>query len=186
MPEIILASASPRRRELLALAGFPFTVHASDCDETLPDGILPQDAVQLLAQRKGRDVLRAAGADCVVVSADTVVALDGVILGKPADDEDAARMMRMLSGKEHEVFTGVFITDGVRETLFYARTSVRFYPLTEREIADYVATGEPADKAGAYGIQGKGCLLCEEIRGDYFNIVGLPVARTARALRTYL
>lgn len=183
--KIILASGSPRRRELMTLAGFDFEVVKTDCDETLPEGISPSGAVLMLSGRKA-DAARAENDDAVILAADTVVAVDGGILGKPEDEADAAKMLRRLSGKTHTVYTGVCILAGENRVSFAEATDVTFFELTDEEIAAYVATGEPMDKAGAYGIQGKGSLLCEKISGDYFNIVGLPIARVARELKAIL
>ena len=179
---LILASGSPRRRELLGLITNDFTVCVSGAEEHVDPALTPAETVLALARLKGEDV---AGThpDGTVIAADTVVALDGVILGKPADAEDAFRMLRFLSGKTHAVYTGVYIAKGGREACFYEETEVTFYELTDEEIRDYIATGEPADKAGAYGIQGKGALLVKGIKGDYFNVVGFPVAAVSRALR---
>lgn len=182
--KLILASNSPRRAEILTKGGFSFEKRVADTDETLPDGILPAEAVEILAQRKGHAVFRAA--DEVVLAADTVVALDNRILGKPKDENDAKEMLRALAGRTHSVFTGVYITDGEREFLFHAETRVTFYPLTDAEVAAYVQSGEPMDKAGAYGIQGRGALFVEKIDGDYLNVVGLPLAKTARILKEVL
>ncbi|HIS49771.1 MAG TPA: septum formation inhibitor Maf [Candidatus Gallacutalibacter pullistercoris] len=179
MEKIILASGSPRRRELLELAGVPFTVQTADVDESIPAGISPEEAVQLLAAKKAR-AIEAEGR--TVLAADTVVALDGVIFGKPQSEEDAQKMLRTLSGKIHQVHTGVCIRQGTREEIFCETAQVEFYPLTAEEIERYVASGEPMDKAGAYGIQGKGALLVRRIEGDYYTIVGLPVARVVRML----
>lgn len=179
MEKIILASGSPRRRELLELAGVPFVVQTADVDESIPAGTSPEEAVQLLAVKKARAV---EAKQRLVLAADTVVALDGVIFGKPRNEEDAKEMLRTLSGKIHQVHTGVCIRRGEREEVFCETAQVEFYPLTEEEIERYVASGEPMDKAGAYGIQGKGALLVRRIAGDYYTIVGLPVARVVRAL----
>ncbi len=179
MEKIILASGSPRRRELLELAGVPFIVQTADVDESIPAGTSPEEAVQLLAVKKARAV---EAKQRLVLAADTVVALDGVIFGKPRNEEDAKEMLRTLSGKIHQVHTGVCIRRGEREEVFCETAQVEFYPLTEEEIERYVASGEPLDKAGAYGIQGKGALLVRRIAGDYYTIVGLPVARVVRAL----
>ena len=184
---LILASGSPRRRELMAMAGYDFTVVTSDCDETLPERISPEEAVLTLSRRKARAVTEAHPelAGDTVVAADTVVAFDDVILGKPADRADAARMLRMLSGRTHQVWTGVCIAKGERVKSFAVRSDVTFYDLTDDEIASYVATGECDDKAGAYGIQEKGGLLAERIAGDWYNIVGLPIARLVRELKAF-
>ncbi len=155
---------------------------AEDCTETEPAAL-----VQALAERKARDVLPAAPEDALVIGADTVVALDDVILGKPRDAEDAAAMLRALSGRTHQVYTGVCVIgkDGAAD-VFTECTDVTFQTLSEEEIAAYVASGEPMDKAGAYGIQGPFCRHVESIRGDYCNVVGLPVAHLYRVLRARL
>ena len=181
---LVLASGSPRRRELLSLLTPDFTVKVSSVDETLPAGLSPAEAVEYLSRLKGRAVAAFCPGE-VVVASDTVVALEGLLLGKPADAEDAKRMLRELSGRVHEVFTGVFITDGTKEACFSVRTKVEFYDLSEKEISDYVATGEPMDKAGAYGIQGRGALLVKGIVGDYYNVMGFPLAEAARALALF-
>ena len=179
---LILASGSPRRRELLGLITNDFTVCVSGAEEHTDPGLSPAETVLALSRLKGADVAALHPAD-TVIAADTVVALDGVILGKPADAADAARMLRFLSGRTHAVYTGVYIAAGGREASFYEKTDVTFYELTDAEIAAYVSTGEPLDKAGAYGIQGKGALLVKGIAGDYFNVVGFPVAAVSRALQ---
>lgn len=183
MKKIILASASPRRKELLTTAGVEFEVLVSEADETVPEGTAPKDAAIMTAEKKALAV--AENCDGIVIGADTTVVIDGKILGKPKDEADAADMLRTLSGREHEVITGVCITDGEKTEKFAQVSRVRFYALTEDEIAAYVATKEPMDKAGSYGIQGRGCVLVESIEGDYFNIVGLPVAATVRALKVF-
>ncbi|MBQ6020489.1 MAG: septum formation protein Maf [Clostridia bacterium] len=181
--KIVLASASPRRREILTLAGLaPDEIIPSDADETVLDGLTPAETVMMLAKRKGESVKPRAGEDAVVISSDTVVALGNEILGKPADRADAFRMLRLLSGKKHHVYTGVYITRGGRETLFYNATEVEFYALTDGEIESYLDTGEPFDKAGAYGIQGRGCFLVKRIDGDFFSVMGLPAAEVYRAV----
>lgn len=182
--KLILASNSPRRAEILTRGGFLFEKRIADTDESLSADLSPAAAVEILAQRKGRAVFRAA--DEVVLAADTVVALDERILGKPKDANDAKAMLRALSGRTHSVFTGVYITDGEREFVFHVQTRVTFYPLTDEEIDAYVQSGEPMDKAGAYGIQGRGALFVEKIDGDYLNVVGLPLAKTARILKEVL
>ncbi len=181
---VVLASASPRRRELLQKAGVEFTVKVSDAEEHIAPDTPPHEAVMSLARQKAQAVAKVCPDD-LVIGADTVVVYDGAILGKPADEADAARMLRMLSGKTHEVFTGVCLICAGKAETFYARTQVTFYPLTQPEIEAYIATGEPMDKAGAYGIQGRGCTLVSGICGDYFNVVGLPVAEVCRRLRAY-
>ena len=184
MKKIILASASPRRKELLTTAGVEFEVLVSDADETIPEGTAPKDAAMMTAEKKALAVAEKC-TDCVVIGADTIVVLDGRILGKPKDEADAAAMLRFLSGREHEVITGVCLTDGTKTKKFAQVSKVKFYELTDDEIAAYVATKECNDKAGSYGIQGKGCVLVEGIEGDYFNIVGLPGAATVRALKNF-
>jgi len=180
----ILASASPRRRELLSLAGIAFEVHAPDVDERIDPAWTAAQAARALAELKAAAVAESFPRTCVV-AADTVVEIDGVLLGKPADAADAVRMLRLLSGREHRVVTGVCLRLGEARRVFSQETLVRFYPLGEDEIEAYVRTGEPMDKAGAYGIQGRGALLVEGITGDYFNVVGLPVARLVRELRDF-
>lgn len=179
--KIILASASPRRKELLTLAGIEYDVIVSQCEETLPDGITPDKAVEELARQKAEDVF-SHNSDAMVIAADTVVALGNTILGKPKDEEDAFNMLSSLSGRRHTVFTGVCIRTKDKTDIFHVATEVEFYDLTEKEIRDYIATKEPMDKAGAYGIQGKGFVLVKGIHGDYFNVVGLPLAETVRHL----
>lgn len=179
--KIILASASPRRKELLTLAGIEYDVIVSQCEETLPDGITPDKAVEELARQKAEDVF-SRNSDALIIAADTVVALGNTILGKPKDEEDAFNMLSSLSGRRHTVFTGVCIRTKDKTDIFHVATEVEFYDLTEKEIRDYIATKEPMDKAGAYGIQGKGFVLVKGIHGDYFNVVGLPLAETVRHL----
>lgn len=182
-PPLILASASPRRKELIRLLGVPFEVAPSGYEERLPEEH-PEPAVLAvhLATEKALDVARGHG-NALVLGADTVVALGARVYGKPADPDDANRMLRELSGRTHQVITGVaLVQDGDART-FAEMTEVRFRALDEREIAAYVATGEPMDKAGAYAIQGYGAVLIEWIEGDYPNVVGLPVMRLALLLR---
>ncbi len=178
---LILASASPRRRELLKLAGLDFTVCVSDCDESVPESLSPPEAVAEIAGRKALAVAANYPED-TVIGADTIVVVDGIILGKPKDAGDAADMLKRLSDRTHSVYTGVCVVSGSAEKRFIEITDVTFYALTDAEIDKYVATGEPTDKAGAYGIQGRGALLVKEICGDYFNVVGLPLARLVRVL----
>jgi len=180
--QYILASASPRRRELLALAGLRFDIRVPRVEEIIDPAWDAAEAARNLAVQKAAAVAGAYPEHCVI-AADTVVEIDGQILGKPRDAADAARMLRLLSGREHRVVTGVCLRRGQEERVFSSETLVRFYELADSEIEAYVATGEPMDKAGAYGIQGRGALLAEGITGDYFNVVGLPVARLVRELR---
>lgn len=180
--KIILASASPRRRELLGLAGFKFDIVTADVDEVLDPELQPQELVMSLAEQKARAVAKNSK-EQVVVGADTVVVLEGKVLGKPKNEADAAKMLKSLSGKMHEVFTGVSIIENGKAHSFFERTKVKFCELDDEQIKAYVASGEPMDKAGAYGIQGKGCVLVEGIEGDYFNVVGFPVSRFCREMK---
>ncbi len=184
MKKIILASASPRRRELLGIAGVQFEVITKDVDESVPEGIEPHEAAVMTAKKKALAVAEEYS-DSVVIGADTIVVANGKILGKPKDEKDAFNMLKMLSGIEHQVITGVCIVCKNKIKTFEKTSSVRFYGLSDKEIEAYIQTGEPMDKAGSYGIQGKGSLLVESISGDYFNIVGLPVASTVRALKEF-
>ncbi len=184
--KIILASASPRRRALLEGIGLAdFTILPSDADEELPENISPGEAVKLLAKTKAESVSKSAGGNAVVIAADTVVCYQDEILGKPADRGDAFRMLSMLSGKTHAVYTGFCVRNGSREILASERTEVEFRSLTSEEIWSYIDTGEPFDKAGAYGIQGLGAMLVRRIDGDYYNVMGLPVCRLSLALKEF-
>ena len=178
---VVLASASPRRKQILENAGYDVTVRVSEADETLPEGISPERAVEYLAGVKAAAVEK--GTNELIIAADTVVALEGRILGKPSDEAEAFEMLSSLSGKKHCVYTGVCILYNEKRIVFSECTEVEFYKLTESEIRDYIATGEPMDKAGAYGIQGKGALLAEGIYVDYFNVVGLPGSRLNAVLK---
>ena len=173
---MILASASPRRKELLALAGFDFQIETAAVEETYDPTLPPEQIVMHLAAVKSAPVA-ARHPDETVIGADTVVVLDEAILGKPHSTDEAKAMLRRLSGRVHQVYTGVCLRRGETVVRFAACTLVHFKVLSEEEIAAYVATGEPMDKAGAYGVQGRGCVLVEGIEGDYFNVVGLPVSR---------
>ena len=170
---IILASKSPRRRELLSLITNEFEIKTADVDEALPNGISPKEAVQYLSKIKAEPFKNETD---TVIGADTVVAVDGKILGKPASKQDAFDMLRMLSGRVHSVFTGVTILRGEEETTFFCETKVEFLELSDEQIWDYIATGDPMDKAGEYGIQNGGALFVKKIDGDYSNVVGLPVS----------
>ena len=179
---MILASQSPRRRELLSLITDNFRIIPAKGEETLPEKISPENAVLSLSEQKADEIYREHRGE-VIVAADTIVAIDGKILGKPADEKDAFAMLKTLSGRVHEVFTGVcVIFANGRKERFFEETKVEFYELSDAEIAAYIKTGEPMDKAGAYGIQGKGALLVKRIDGDYYNVMGLPVARLLRVL----
>lgn len=174
MQPLILASASPRRQELLGRIAEDFTVCPADTDETLPDGLPIAQQIETLALRKAQAVFDT-HPDSTVIGADTMVLVDGVPFGKPVDAADAARMLKILSGRAHEVITGVAVLSPQGRRVAHRVTKVYFRALTAEEIAWYIATGEPLDKAGAYGIQGKGSRFIPGIEGDYFNVVGLPV-----------
>lgn len=184
MARFILASASPRRKEILSNAGFDFEIIVSDADENISEDMTPEKTVEELAKRKALSVWES-NKDAVVFGCDTVVAIDGKILGKPADDEDAFNMLRMLSGKVHTVSTGVCICSAEKLTVFSNTTRVEFYSLSDETIKSYIATGECRDKAGAYGIQGYGRVLVKEIKGDYFSVMGLPVSQASRVLAEF-
>ena len=186
--EIILASASPRRKELMEVLGLPFSVRVSDADETTDENLPPYFIVEQLSLLKASDVAKkvsAEGKNALVIGADTIVTLDGVILTKPKDKEDAKRMLKMLSGTWHSVLSGVTVmnTKTAKSETFYVETKVHFAALTEEEIDGYIETNEPMDKAGSYGIQGKGGIFIDKIEGDYFNVVGLPIHKLTRVLK---
>jgi len=186
LPPLVLASTSPRRRELLARIGLAFRVQVADVPEHAHPRDCPEATVRRLAVEKGEPVARACPGE-LVVSADTVVAVDGEILGKPSGVDEAGRMLARLSGRWHEVWTGYALqraaADGSLERDVQAcRSRVRFHELSAPQVRAYAASGEPLDKAGAYGIQDLGALLVETIEGDYFNVMGLPVAHLARRL----
>lgn len=181
MNMIILASASPRRKELLQLITDEFEVYPSDCDECLPDGMAITEFPEYIAREKAIAVSHKFPHG-TVIGADTGVFSCGEILGKPANEENARDMLKSLSGKTHTVITGCAVVKNGICLSFSQETEVEFYPLTEKEIDDYLLTGEPFDKAGAYGIQGKGGLFVKRINGDYFNVVGLPIAKLKRFL----
>ena len=181
--KVFLASSSPRRRELLDQLGIEFTVVPSTYEEHNDTPVLPWQLVERQALGKAKAaVLPATAEKCVVIGSDTIVALDNKVLGKPHDVAEAKAMLRVLSGRSHEVITGVALLCGDRQEVFHCVTKVNFYDLTDEEIDAYVATGEPADKAGAYGIQGKGAYLVKGIEGSYTSVVGLPVEIVARKL----
>jgi septum formation protein len=182
--EIILASQSPRRLQLLADLGLEFKVQSMNVAEDFPDHLGMNEVPVYLAELKATAFLPQLKDNQLVITADTIVWLDGHVLNKPSDYQDAYRMLSDLSGKKHQVITGVAVVDAATASSRSdsVRTDVRFVPLTEQMIDRYVATGEPLDKAGAYGIQGHGALLVEGIRGDYNNVVGLPVRRLAELL----
>lgn len=180
---VILASASPRRKQLLDMLGLDFTVCPAKGEETLPDGIGPEEAVMRLSAQKAGSVAGQFGPEDVIIGADTIVWYDGRILGKPKDEQDAARMLAMLSGNTHTVYTGVTVRKGEQAVSAAEETKVRFRRLSGPEIDAYIATGEPMDKAGAYGAQGYASLFVEGIEGDFFNVMGLPVCRLGKLLK---
>lgn len=182
--KLVLASTSPRRKEILKGIGLEFEAVGSDVDENIGEELLPRELVTRLAAMKALKILELYP-DAVVLGADTVVSIGGKILGKPADEKDAKSMLLALSGKTHEVFSGVAILSAGRREIFAETTFVTFYTLDEETVDRYIQTGEPFDKAGAYGIQGLGSLLVSGIRGDYFNVMGLPVSKTARSLKNF-
>jgi septum formation protein len=175
---LVLASQSPRRAEILRQAGIPFVVRAAPVDETPLSQETPEDYVRRLAEAKARAV--PAGPDEIVLGADTTVVVDRKILGKPADAADARRMLTLLSGRRHEVMTGICLRLGEERIRDHAVTAVWFVPMTTREIDDYVATGEPMDKAGAYAVQGTASKFIPRIEGCYYNVMGLPIALVYR------
>lgn len=181
---LILASASPRRQELLKRITEDFTVNPVDADETLPAGIPVEIAAVYLADVKAKAAAEQFPED-IVIGCDTIVVLEDEIMGKPADRAQAKQMLQKLSGQTHKVMTGTALYCGKKSTVFTSETLVTFYELTDAEIERYLDTGEPFDKAGAYGIQGYGCLLVRSIEGDYNNVVGLPVAALARSLAQF-
>lgn len=193
--KIILASASPRRRELLGQIGISFEIRVSNQEEQTT-AREPEQVVEELARQKAEavmDTLKEESEAVLVIGADTVVAVDGQILGKPAEEKQAVEMLKRLSGRSHQVYTGVALLfrpgreteGGVRRKVFHEATRVEFYPLTEAEVSDYVACGESMDKAGAYGIQGIFARYVKAIEGDYTNVVGLPVGRLYQELKEW-
>ena len=179
--QLILASASPRRKELLGLYGIPFTVRAADIDETMDPDKPPFDEVARLSREKALAVPREP--EDVVVAADTIVVCDGLVLGKPRDEAQAIEMLSLLSGRAHQVMTGCTVLRGQKDETFTEVTDIHFRPLSPGEIRRYVATGEPMDKAGAYGIQGGAALFCQRMEGDYYNVMGLPVCALGQVLK---
>lgn len=183
--KIVLASQSPRRKELLGRMGLEFVTQASKIDESAFDGLEARELVATLSREKAQWIARQLDGETLVIGADTVVVRDGAALGKPKDAEDAMAMLLSLSGRDHQVCTGVTVCRGDRVLTQVEETQVTFRDLTEAEVRQYVSTGEPMDKAGAYGIQGLGGLLVEGIRGDYSNVVGLPVCRLGQMLKDF-
>ena len=183
--KIVLASQSPRRKELLGRMGLEFVTQASKIDESAFDGLEARELVATLSREKAQWIARQLDGETLVIGADTVVVRDGAALGKPKDAEDAVAMLLSLSGRDHQVCTGVTVCRGDRVLTQVEETQVTFRDLTETEVRQYVSTGEPMDKAGAYGIQGLGGLMVEGIRGDYSNVVGLPVCRLGQMLKDF-
>ena len=178
--QLILASASPRRKALLSLFHLPFTVRAADIDETMGPEKPPFDEVARVSRLKALAISR--GEEDIVIAADTIVVCQGKVLGKPHSEEEAASMLRLLSGRDHQVMTGCTVLCGDRVEAFTEVTSLHFRPLSDKEILKYVQSGEPMDKAGSYGIQGGAALFCEKLEGDYYNVMGLPVCRLYETL----
>ena len=184
MARIVLASGSPRRQELLGRMGIrDFVVSVPQMEEVCPEGLSPEETVCRISRQKSGAV--SAQEDDIVITADTMVFLDEARLGKPADEADALRMLTALQGRRHTVCTGVTVQQGNHILTESEATGVFFRPAAESELRAYIATGEPMDKAGAYGVQGKGALLVERLEGDFFNVMGLPVLRLSRMLAQF-
>ena len=179
--QLILASGSPRRKELLGLFHIPFTVRVADIDEAMDASKAPQEEVARVSRLKALAVPREE--EDVIIAADTIVVLEGTVLGKPRSEAQAVQMLTDLSGRDHQVMTGVTVLYRDRILTHTEVTDIHFRPLTEQEILRYVATGEPMDKAGSYGIQGGAALFCSHMVGDYYNVMGLPVCRLGQMLR---
>ena len=180
--QLILASASPRRKELLGLFHVPFIIRVADIDETMDPAKSPFEEVARVSRLKALAVERET--EDVVIAADTIVVCKGKVLGKPRSEQEAARMLQLLSGRDHQVMTGCTVAKGDQAVTFTEVTDLHFRSLSQKEIDAYVASGEPMDKAGAYGIQGGAALFCERMVGDYYNVMGLPVCRLGQMLKT--
>lgn len=180
---VILASQSPRRKQLLEMLGMEFTVIPAKGEEVVPVGVGPMETVRALSRQKAAAVAANAKDDDIIIAADTIVWYENMVLGKPRDEQEAARMLSALSGNVHQVYTGVTVRQGDKVLSAAECTDVRFRKLSGKEIDAYIATGEPMDKAGAYGIQGVACLFVEGIEGDFFNVMGLPVCRLGKMLK---
>ena len=186
MAKIVLASGSPRRQELLRRIGVTeFDIRVPDTEETYPAGLSPQETVAYISREKSQAAAALCTPEEIVITADTMVFLDDERLGKPRDEADALRMLTELQGRRHTVCTGVTVRQGDRILTESEETGVFFRPASEAELRAYIATGEPMDKAGAYGVQGKGALLVERLEGDFFNVMGLPVLRLSRMLAQF-
>ena len=179
--QLILASASPRRKELLNLFGISFVIRVADIDEAMDPAKAPFEEVARVSRLKALTVSREE--NDVVIAADTIVVCEGQVLGKPHSEAEAREMLRLLSGRDHQVMTGCTVLAGERAGTFTEVTDLHFRDLSEKEIENYVATGEPMDKAGSYGIQGGAALFCERMVGDYYNVMGLPVCRLGQVLK---
>lgn len=184
MKRIILASNSPRRQELLKLLGVKFEIQVSSWKEMDQSNLTPRELCCYNAKEKGRAILLSPDEDCIVIGCDTIVVLNNYILGKPKTEEDARKMLSILSGKAHIVYSGLSVRDNKiqQEITEYVKTTVKFRDLSSMEIDSYISTGEPFDKAGSYGIQGKGALFVEYINGCYYNVVGLPLVTLYKIL----
>lgn len=188
MKKIILASGSPRRKEIMEQVGLDIEIMVSNKEETITRKV-PAEVVMELAGQKAEDIASQVHEDAIIIGADTIVVLEGTILGKPRSLADAVFMLQRLSGKTHTVYTGVCIISrkhdyNVKQKTFYEMTDVTMYPLSEQEIIDYVESGDPMDKAGAYGIQGRAAAFIKKIDGDYYNVVGLPIGRVVQELKS--
>lgn len=182
---IVLASKSPRRKELLSLLDLDFQIITADIDETMDSSLPVSDEVARLSRDKASAIRPQVSDDTVIISADTVVELNGVVMGKPKDKTDAFNMLKRLSGNTHNVLSGVTVMRGDKAVSKTVITKVHFRTLTDEEINNYIQTNEPMDKAGAYGIQGRGSRFVEKINGDYFNVVGLPVCTLSLILKEF-
>ncbi len=186
MPHIVLASSSPRRRELLERIGVTdFLVRVPEVEEFFPEGLTPPQVVEYISREKAEAAAALCAPDDIVITADTMVFLDHARLGKPRDEAHALKMLTALQGRKHTVCTGVTVRQGGRSLTESESTDVFFRPASQEELRNYIATGEPMDKAGAYGVQGRGALLVERLEGDFFNVMGLPVLRLSRMLNQF-
>lgn len=186
MAQIVLASGSPRRRELLERIGVTnFSVRVAEVEESFPEGLIPQEVVSYISREKAEAAGKLCGPEDIVITADTMVFLDDRRLGKPRDEAHALEMLTALQGRRHTVCTGVSVCRGARRLTETESTDVFFRSASEEELRRYIATGEPMDKAGAYGVQGRGALLVERLEGDFFNVMGLPVLRLSRMLAQF-
>ena len=184
MSKIVLASQSPRRKEIMETAGFEFEIIVSNAEEKIEENLSPEEVAKSLSLQKAQAVA-SDNPEKIVIGADTIVVLDNEILGKPKDRNDAYKMLKKLSGKSHKVYTGIAVICGEKIVSEAVSTEVEFFELSDEEIIKYIETNEPMDKAGSYGIQGRGCLLVKGIRGDYFNVVGLPIATLSKIIKEF-